>query len=1142
MFSFFVEAAGLDLVSAKWIYRSIRAAREIDILEYDFVRRGEAFFHVSGAGHENIAFLFPHLIASDLLHCHYRDKSLMLARGVSVEQFFLSLFCKDQSHSRGRQMSAHLSDPLHNILSIVGPVGNNALQAVGAASVLKDLPDSPIVYCGMGDGTSQQGEVLEAIAHAVRDTLPVLFVVEDNSYAISTRTGGKTFFSRPAGEASDFYGIPLQRIDGRNPEMSYQEFARIVASVRQTRQPAIAIFQVARLNSHTNADDQMVYRSATEIEDDRLNSDPVKILEQWLLQNGLAESELEGIGDEIRQEVRDAAARAQSSPEPRACNTAKAELPKTLLTASAEESDALSCSESGEDGLTMLEAIREVLKFRMNRDQRITLFGEDLEDPKGDVFGVTRGLSDLFPGRVTNSPLAEASIVGLSVGKALAGARPVCFLQFADFLPLAFNQVWAELGSMFWRTDGGWKVPVIVMVTCGGFKPGLGPFHASSMESFAAHIPGIDVYLPSTASDAAGLLNASFESGRPTIFFYPKSLLNDRVRATKRNVVDYLVPIGKARFSRRGVDMTLVGWGNLVVSLERVADDLGNEGVGCDVIDLRSISPWDREAVLQSVAVTGRLLIAQEDNVSVSLASEIAAVVAESLNNEVLIRRVARPDTFVPCNFSNQLEVLPSYKRMLETAVDMLGGEVKWKKRQEDAGLFVVEAIGSSPADQTLRVIEWKVQLGETIEKGQILADVEADKAVFEIASPVEGVLQDLIVPAGEMVEIGDVIARIKISSYEKATNKSVLRDDPGMPTITVPDRSGSKDLSFVSSQEPTVSSEDMNKVGIVAIATQVGKRLVTNDEIAQTCLEWKAEEIFESFGIKNRYWANEDETALTLAVAAVRKLFETCRIGISDIDAIFVATGSPLEITPSLACMVLAEFTVDTSVSPFIQAVDINAACSGYLYALQSAYDFLSERPAARVLVVTSEVLSKVVDKSDSATAPIFGDAATATLLVGAEEIEHAKLALERPVLGAQGDNGTVLKVPRDFAQRVYMDGPKVYHAAVRNMVLFLERACQQAGIKPSELDLVIAHQANQRILDSVRLKARLSAEQVYSAIADFGNTSSSSIPLCIERLWTDLQKGQTWGLCSFGGGFTFGGAILRALAGCEENFQRND
>ncbi|HTH14202.1 MAG TPA: thiamine pyrophosphate-dependent enzyme, partial [Spirochaetia bacterium] len=513
------------------VYESILKSREVDLLEQDYTQRGEAFFHVSGSGHENIAFLNPHLIPDDYLHCHYRDKSLMIARGVTVRQFFLSLFAKDQSHSRGRQMSAHLSDPAHKVLSLVGPVGNNALQAVGVASVVKDKATKPLVLCALGEGTSQQGEVLEAVAHAVRETLPVLFVIEDNQWAISTKTGGRTFYNRPDGEATEFYGIPIVRVDGRDAEATYETFGRIVAQMRQDRKPALVVFQVKRLNSHTNADDHRTYRTAEEIEETRKKDDPIPKLRSWLEAHGVAAKDLDALEARTKTQVLADSIDAQDSPDPQPNFDAKAPLPPGLADTAREYRG------NGEgDQITMLEAMREVLRNRLSWDPNVTLFGEDIEDPKGDVFGVTKGLSQAFPGRVKNSPLAESTIVGVAVGQALAGARPVGFLQFADFFAIAYNQIFAELGSMHWRTDGGWTAPVILMVSCGGFKPGLGPFHASSMESTAAHTPGIDVFLPATAGDAAGLLNAAFESKRPTIFFYPKSCLNDRSQATSRDV------------------------------------------------------------------------------------------------------------------------------------------------------------------------------------------------------------------------------------------------------------------------------------------------------------------------------------------------------------------------------------------------------------------------------------------------------------------------------------------------------------------------------------------------------------------------------------------------------------------------------
>ncbi|MFW5717790.1 MAG: thiamine pyrophosphate-dependent dehydrogenase E1 component subunit alpha, partial [Spirochaetota bacterium] len=312
------------------LYRYMVTAREMDRIEDEYTGRGEAFFHVSGAGHEASVMLQPHLTASDWLHCHYRDKALMLARGISPEMFFMSLFNKDGSHSRGRQMNAHMSAPEHRILSLVGPVGNSALQASGIATAVKDEEGAPIVLCSLGDGMTQQGEVLEAIAHAVRDELPVLFLIQDNAFAISTKTLQRTFYSTPQGESDEFYTIPIRRIDGRDPISSYDAFGDVVSSMRSSRKPSIVVFNVDRLSNHTNADDQRMYRTPEEIEHIRATGDPINVLGRYLVDAGVDPSELEDARAEIETELRETARRVQRSPEPEPTRTAVKPLPARL--------------------------------------------------------------------------------------------------------------------------------------------------------------------------------------------------------------------------------------------------------------------------------------------------------------------------------------------------------------------------------------------------------------------------------------------------------------------------------------------------------------------------------------------------------------------------------------------------------------------------------------------------------------------------------------------------------------------------------------------------------------------------------------------------------------------------------------------
>ncbi|MFO8043918.1 MAG: beta-ketoacyl-ACP synthase 3 [Alkalispirochaeta sp.] len=1118
-----------DMQTLRHLYNTMVTAREMDLIEQSYTSRGEAFFHVSGAGHEGSVALFPHLSDADWLHCHYRDKALMLARGITPEMFFLSLFNKDASHSRGRQMNAHMSSPEHKILSIVGPVGNSALQAVGVAERIKDQPERPFVLCALGEGTTQESEVIEAIGHAVRENLPVLFMVQDNSFAISTKTRGQTFYSYPQGEAQEFYGIPITRIDGRNTATAIEAFSPVVAALRETRGPQIAIFQVERLHNHTNADDQRLYRTSEEIESVAQSGDPVALLRRELVSSGVSEDELRGDEDEIRSTLKEAARSAQMSAEPTPMTGAKAPLPAKLTDPSVEYTG------SGDRELVMLEAIRDVLDARLAADERVTLFGEDIEDPKGDVFGITRGLTQKYGSRIKNSPLSESLIVGVSVGRALAGGRPVAFLQFADFLPIAYNQIFAELGSMYWRTDGGWQVPVIVMVTAGGYRPGLGPFHASTLEALVAHTPGVDVYMPSDAGDAAGLLNAAFESERPTIFFYPKNQLNDRSRATSRDVAKQLVPPGRARFVNRGDDLTIVGYGNTMPLAAQAVAQLEKLGVGVDLIDLRSLVPWDVESVVASVEKTGRLIVAHEDNHTAGFGAEVVSTVAERSRRHIAARRVTRPDTYVPCNFGNQLEVLPSYKRMLETAVDLLGGTVLWK--QEDAGetgVFDVEAIGSSPSDETVSMVEWSVAVGDTVQEGDLLAEVEADKAAAELKSPVSGTVDQLLIGVGDSVPVGTPIAKIRTAAGGPVHVKQLTRENPGEPAITGL-TVGAGGAQTLAGGATSARATDTTRTCLVAgVATRKGSRIVENAEIETMAPDWSAADIAKRTGIQRRPWVSEGETVLTLATEAARGVLEQTGLAATDISMIIFATGTPSSTTPSMAALLQHQLSLTVSgVELTCPAYDINAACAGYIYGLQQAWDYLSNSPQDLILLVTSEVLSPRLDMNDVGTAPIFGDAATATILGGSSSsvADQAVAAVDRPVIAAKGESGDALRVPSETELPVTMDGPKVYLEAVKAMMETLSASAENAQLRPDSLDLYVPHQANQRIINAIRQRMKLEPHRMYSNIADNGNTSSSTIPLCLAELLPEHTAGEYWGLTAFGGGFTYGATLLRTL-----------
>jgi 2-oxoisovalerate dehydrogenase E1 component len=1113
------------------LYRAMLTAREIDRVEQELTNRGEAFFHVAGAGHEASAALALHLNADDWLHCHYRDKALMIARGITPRSFFDSLFCKRNSHSRGRQMSAHMSDRRLNVLSIVGPVGNSALQAVGVAAAVKEGDTRPIVLCSAGDGTTQEGEFLEACAEAVRCRLPVLFFVEDNRWAISTTTAGKTFYSHPQGDAREFYGMPIHRIDGRDVLAVHEQIGHIIDRMRREREPALVVFQVERLTNHTNADDQTIYREESDILAASQTGDPIRRFEEHLLAHGFSPDTLANIQQEVTQSVAAAEAESAAGPEPLPTFTAKQPIPVELTHPSREV-----CGDGNGRQLTMRDAMREVLRHHLQSDPRVTLLGEDIEDPKGDVFGVTKTLSTEFPGRVTNAALSESTIVGVSAGRALAGERPVAFIQFADFLPLAYNQIVSELGSMYWRTDGQWTAPVILMAACGGYRPGLGPFHAQTFESLVAHTPGIDVFMPSTAADAAGLLNAAFQSGRPTLFFYPKSCLNDPQQTTSADVARQFVPIGPARKTRVGRDLTLVGWGNTVRLCERAASELEKAGVEAEVIDLRSLSPWDERTVLSSAEKTAHLIVVHEDNHTCGVGAEVLATVAEKTRVPVAMRRVTRPDTYVPCNFANQIEVLPSFKKVLTTAAELLDLELTWiPPPQSEEGVAYVEAIGSGPSDETVVIVELLVKQGDTIRRGDVVASLEATKSVFELTSSVAGELEEILVAEGDTVGVGAPLMKVRVEQTEQRV-KPITQEQPGTPVLVHKPAAGRLRV-------PRRDGEPRKfDVGISSFATIEGSRLVTNADLLlphvgrngtgkhvmrSSGKRMTPDDIVRRTGIESRHWVSGGENAVNMAVRACWQVLDQENLLPDDLDLVICSTTSPTSVTPSMACQVLHGLTSGKT-DAMLQAFDINAACSGYLYALQSGYDFLQSMPHGRVLIVTSEVLSPLLDPDDFDTAILFGDASSASILYGEAHFEQAKGRLYRPELSAKGDAGGSLSVPLLHDGYIQMKGRKVFSEAVRSMITSLTRVCQREGLAVGDLSLVVPHQANQRIIDAIQSRVGVS---VFSNIRQHGNTSSTSIPLCLREVFPSVTKGDRLGLCAFGGGFTFGASILEAL-----------
>ncbi|WP_151193452.1 beta-ketoacyl-ACP synthase 3 [Cysteiniphilum sp. JM-1] len=1095
-------------------YQKMYSIRQIDNTEAEMVNSGTANFLASSKGHEGAAIFAEYLKPQDWLHCHYRDKPLMHARGMEAKMFFYSSLCKAESASNGRQMVIGVSERKLNIVSIITPVGNQALPAVGIAQSVKDDVDSPIVYCGMGDGTTQQGEVLEAFAEAKRRTLPVLFVVQDNDYAISTQTKGNTFFSLPDhSQPNEFYDIPITYIDGTNPFASHEKVGKIISDMRQNRAPHIIVFKVERLNSHSNADDHRIYRSRDELTNIAHN-DPVLLSRQFLLNAGVKESFLQEIEAKTSQAIREAMELALKGTTPKASFDAEAPLPEHLLPTAPEYRGDF----SQETRLGMGAAMREVFRQRLLNDDRVCLLGEDIEDDKGDVFGVTKGLSTQFPGRVVNSPLAEATIMGVSIGMALTGKRPVAFIQFADFMPPAYNLLFTELATMYWRSNGDWECPVIVFAACGGYRPGLGPFHAQTNEGTFAHIPGIDVYMPSNAADAAGMLNAAFESNRPSVFLYPKKLLNNASIAdtTSTDVEKQIIPVGKARIVKAGSDITFVGWGNTVSLCQEAAETLETVGIDSEIIDLRTIKPYDLATVLASVEKTGHLIVTHEDNHTCGVGGDLIASVVEHAKRAVRVKRITRADTYVPCNFDNQMEVLPSYERILIGAAELLDLSLEWEiKNRNDAGFYNVEVIGASPSDESVLITELHVKVGDEIKVGDKLVDLEASKSAGEILSPSNGTIEEIYVEESQRATVGENLLKLRLPAGAQDKQKIQKR-----PILT---RKIQQEIAKQNKQH------SIYPVGISTPSFRTGSRLVTNDELLQNFPEHTSRDIIDRTGIESRFWLADHENIVDLATDVAKDALTRGNIKLSDIDMLICTTTTPDQyISPSMACLIL-ERLYQTYGEHNVPAYDINAACSGYLYGLQSARDYLQTRPNKRVLLISAEYMTKRMDQKDFDTAFLFGDAATATIINGDQHQADSKAIIDEISLTAIAENGDVLNIPTDESKFTQLQGKKLFTFAVKTMSMIMHKCCQQANIALNTVDLVIPHQANQRISNAVEKRLKMHPGTLYSNIARFGNTSSCTIPIALGETLDAQAPDKTVALCAFGSGFTAAAALLR-------------
>ena len=633
--------------------RLMSLAREGDRREGILLRQNKGWFQVSGTGHEPLAALVYAMRSDDYLFPYYRDRAMVMARGISNYELALAYHAKRDSSSGGRQMPGHFSDRTRNIFSVATPTASQCIPAAGAAWAFKMAGTDQVVLTSVGDAASRQGEFYEAVAFALQEKLPVIFVIEDNHYGISTPT--QKFFPYRLGALGEEC---LVHVDAHDPYALFDAAVERIAYAREGHGPTVLWCEVDRLCSHTSSDDQRVYRAAEEIAEDLLR-DPVDNFARRLIEDGkLTQEEWDAQQQEIAAQVDEDYRRAgvASDPDPSKITEHLFGPPAKLAAPPVKFTEAT----------TMVSAVNQTLRAALEENDRVVIFGEDIEDPKGGVFGLTKGLSGQYPERVRNSPLAEATILGTAVGLASVGWRPVFEVQFTDFICPALNQLMSQASSLRWRSCGAWSCPMTLIAPYGAYLPGGSLWHSESNEGMWAHIHGIDIVIPSTSADAAGLLWTAIHGNNPTLFLLPKHIFRKRMPVPDKLPA---VPFGKAAIRREGSDVTLVTWGNCTELAEQAAERMQGENVSVEIIDLRTIVPCDYAAVEQSLKKTGRLVVVHEDARTTGFGQSVITEMTSDPNRWNLFlsppQLVARSDVHIPFNPALEYAVLPDLEEVL---------------------------------------------------------------------------------------------------------------------------------------------------------------------------------------------------------------------------------------------------------------------------------------------------------------------------------------------------------------------------------------------------------------------------------------------------------------------------------------------
>ncbi len=696
------DLAGLSAEQLLRFYRTMVTSRHLDDREITLKRQNKIFFQISSAGHEAIGIaLAEHCKrAHDWFFLYYRDRAITLALGQTpLDHLLQAVGAEADPSTGGRQMPAHYGDVRYNIANTSSPTGTQFLQAVGAAEASKKIPRIPglreriakfeddeiVVVCG-GDGATSEGEFWESLNTACNLALPIVYLIEDNGYAISVPVEVQTAGGSISKLVAGFPGLHIVECDGTDVVGSYRAAGEAVAYARARKGPAFIHAHCTRPHSHSMSDDERAYRPESELAVQQAR-DPLTATRTLLIEAGIATGqELDAIEAETEAEVAAAADEALASPQPDPSTAMRHLYSEDVDPTSADFDTEDDPQYTGDKLLTMVDLLNSCLREEMERDPRIVLFGEDVADAsrekvlgevkgKGGVFKVTHGLQQRFGSeRVYNSPLAEANIVGRGIGLSLRGLKPVVEIQFFDYIWTAMMQIRNELATMRYRSNGTFSSPMVIRTTYGGYLKGGAIYHSQTGETIFTHCPGLYVCMPATAEDANGLLRTAIRCEDPVLFLEHKHLYRQVYNKGRNPGPEYMIPFGQAKVRREGSDITVVTCGALVKrSLDAAKMASERHGIEAEVIDLRTVKPLDMERIADSVKKTNRVMIVHEDSLSWGIGSEIAARIADELFPwlDGPVRRVASMDTWVA--YAPQVEnvILPQAPDVLEAMLEL---------------------------------------------------------------------------------------------------------------------------------------------------------------------------------------------------------------------------------------------------------------------------------------------------------------------------------------------------------------------------------------------------------------------------------------------------------------------------------------